>query len=322
MAKEKKQKKKGGGIGQTFKENKVLFICLIAFIIVALIISFRLNGGVVRHETIKEMMKDAVLHEENKIWLFGIFQVNPGLISAMITSCVLIVIAVLCRIFIIPKFSIDHPGKGQIILETWVGFFSNLAKKNSPHCHHLIGAYVFTAGSYIFISTMMELIGLQGVTTEGYSITLPAALSDINGAIMLGVLSYFVILAGGIIKNGGRGAGSVLKDFSLMISMSFRLFGAMLSGVLVTELVYYTIMLSIALPVIVAVLFTCIHALVQTYVLCMLTTFFFGEATHPHEKKPKKKKQKKNKNIEEITEAADAAGTDAIAETNAMQEVG
>ena len=320
MAKDKKKKKekKESGIVTTLKENKILFICLIVFIVVATILSIKLNVNVVRHETIKEMMKDAVLHEVNKVSLFGIFEVNPGLISGMITSGILIVIAVICRIFVIPKFSITKPGKAQIIIETWIGFFTGLAEKNSPHCSYMIGAYVFTAGSYIFISTLLELFGLQAVTTTGHSITLPAALSDINGAIMLGVLSYFVILAGGIIKNKASGAGSVLKDFSLMISMSFRLFGAMLSGVLVTELVYYTITLSFVLPVFVAVLFTAIHALVQTYVLCMLTTFFFGEATHPHEKKPKKKKVKKKK-IKEIEENEIIADS---TETNVMQEVG
>ena len=92
------------------------------------------------------------------------------------------------------------------------------------------------------------------------SIALPAPLSDINAAIALGCLSYLVILSGGISVNGVRGVGRTLKDFSLPISMSFRLFGALLSGLLVTELVYYYINLSFVLPVIVGVLFTLLHA--------------------------------------------------------------
>ena len=83
--------------------------------------------------------------------------------------------------------------------------------------------------------------------------TLPAPLSDVNGAIALGCLSYLVILSGGIAGNGLKGVGSTLKEFSLPISMSFRLFGALLSGLLVTELVYYYINMSFVLPVIIAV---------------------------------------------------------------------
>jgi F-type H+-transporting ATPase subunit a len=147
-----------------------------------------------------------------------------------------------------------------------------------------LGAYVFAAGVYIFVSTLFELIGLQAVTTEGASITLPAPLSDINAAIALGCLSYLIIMSGGIAGNGIKGIGLTLKDFSLPISMSFRLFGALLSGLLVTEMVYYYIQLSFVLPVIVGVLFTLLHALIQTYVLTMLTSLFYGEVSEKHEK--------------------------------------
>ena len=67
---------------------------------------------------------------------------------------------------------------------------------------------MFTAGTYIFVGTIFELFGFQAVTTMGHSIALPAPLSDINGAIALGVLSYCVILSGGIAGNGLRGWGA------------------------------------------------------------------------------------------------------------------
>lgn len=75
--------------------------------------------------------------------------------------------------------------------------------------------------------------------------------------------------------------------------MSFRLFGALLSGLLVTELVYYFVTLSFVLPVIVAVLFTLIHALVQTYVLTMLTALYYGEVSEPSHKEKKGKQKAK-----------------------------
>ena len=70
--------------------------------------------------------------------------------------------------------------------------------------------------------------------------------------------------------------------------MSFRLFGALLSGLLVTELVYYFSSLTYVLPVLVAVLFTLLHALIQSYVLTMLTALFYGEMSEPAPKKEKK----------------------------------
>ena len=99
-----------------------------------------------------------------------------------------------------------------------------MAKGNS-HINKFLGAYIFAAGSYIFTGTLFELLGVQVITTEGLSISLPAPFADINGAIMMGCLSYLVIMSGGIAGNGIKGIGKTLKDFSLPISMSFRLFG-------------------------------------------------------------------------------------------------
>ncbi|MCF0229441.1 MAG: F0F1 ATP synthase subunit A, partial [Parasporobacterium sp.] len=135
-------------------------------------------------------------------------------------------------------------------------------------------------------------------TTEGASISLPAPLADINGAITMGCLSYLVIMSGGIIVNGIKGVGKTLKDFSLPISMSFRLFGALLSGALVTELVYYYTATRYVLPVIVGVLFTLLHALIQAYVLTTLTSVFYGEVSEKPAPKEKKVKSKKAKHTE------------------------
>ncbi|MCM1057523.1 MAG: F0F1 ATP synthase subunit A [Firmicutes bacterium] len=275
------------------RKKRIAGLAIWIGIMLALLVGVFLTGSsAARQESIKEAMKDAVLHESNKISLFGIKDVNPALISAFTLTVVLLLIAACIRILVIPRFKYI-PGKFQLLLEQAVGFFDDLAKSNSPHRNRFLGAYVFAAGVYIFIGTLFELFGIQGVTTEGASIALPAPLSDINGAISMGCLSYLVILSGGIAGNGFRGVGSTLKDFSLPISMSFRLFGALLSGLLVTELVYFYIHLSFLLPVAVGIMFTLLHALIQTYVLTMLTALFYGEVSEPHEKKVKNKRRKK-----------------------------
>ncbi len=255
----------------------VVFAAIAALLVVGIILTAGETGET---ESIQSIMRDSVLHETNKISLFGLMDVNPGLISAFTVTGVIIVFSLIVRIFVIPKFKYV-PGKFQLLLEQAVGLFDGLAKGNSPHQNGFLGAYVFAAGTYIFVGTMFEMFGFQAVTTRSVSVSLPAPLSDINGAIALGCLSYIVILSGGIIGNRLRGVGLTLKEFSLPISMSFRLFGALLSGALVTELVYYNIALSFVLPVIVGVLFTVLHALIQAYVLTMLTALFYGEVSEP-----------------------------------------
>ena len=271
------------------KKKTVGIIVWFAAVIVLLVLSL-VTGSGGKSETIQEAMRDAVLHEDNRISLFGLKDVNPALISAMVVTVILLVAAALIRIFVIPRFKYV-PGKVQMLLEQVVGLFDNLAKSNSPWRHGFLGAYVFGAGVYIFVGTLFELFGIQAVTTSGRSIALPAPLSDVNAAIALGCLSYLVIMSGGIAGNGVKGIGNTLKEFSLPISMSFRLFGALLSGLLVTELIYYYINLSFVLPVAVAVMFTLLHALIQTYVLTMLTALYYGEVSEPAPKKAKKAKK-------------------------------
>ncbi len=269
------------------KQKRRIFIVVWLIVLVLLLAGALLIGpSGEEQEALNATMRDAVLHEENRVSLFGLIEVNPALISAFTVTGILLVVSACIRIFVIPRFQCV-PGRFQMLLEELVNFFDNLAKSNSPHRNRFLSVYIFAAGIYIFVGTFFELFGVQAITTSGRSVALPAPLSDINGAICMGCLSYLIILSGGIASNGLRGVGLTLKEFSLPISMSFRLFGALLSGLLVTELVYYALPLSIGLPVIVGLMFTLLHALIQTYVLIMLTALFYGEVTEPHPKKTK-----------------------------------
>lgn len=267
--------------------KKHFIIAAVVLVLAALLVAAFLVGGAERSGSVSDELTDAVLHEDKKIDLFG-WEVNPAAISAFIVTAVLLIFAICVRVFAVPRFK-EVPGKFQMLIEKLVDFFDNMAKTNSPHSNGFLGCYIFSAGCYICIGTLFELLGIQVIAVNGEPVSLPAPLSDINAAIAMGFMSYIVILVGGIVKNGGRGLGLALKEFSLPISMSFRLFGALLSGLLVTELVYYTISLSIVLPVVVGVLFTLLHALIQTYVLVVLTATYFGEVTEPSPKKREKK---------------------------------
>ncbi len=270
-------------------ESKKRLPAWVVFLVLAgiCIIGIVLTGGHGEGEDIKVMMRDAVLHDVNQVRIFNWLTVTPSVVSAYVVTALLLSAAVLIRLLVIPRFT-EMPGRLQMLLEMLVDTFGGLVRKYSPHRTQPIFAYIFGVGIYVFVGTCFELLGWQVVSTAGHSIALPAPLADINGAIATGVMSYLMILTGGIAGNGVKGIGLTLKEFSLPISMSFRLFGSLLSGLLVTELVYAYIHLSFVLPVVVAVMFTLLHALIQTYVLTMLTALFFGEVSEPraaHQKK-------------------------------------
>lgn len=274
--------------------SAVFFVAVIACLLVGIFLTNDPNH--VEEETIQEVMKEAVLHEHVKVSLFGLKDVNPALISAFIVTAIILVTALVLRIFFIRRFKLIPDSKIQIAIESLVGLFDGTSRTNSPHKYKFLRVYMFVAGTYIFVSTVFELLGVQVTATNGKPITLSAPLADINGAIMLGATTYTFILINGLVVSGLRGFFGTLKDFSLPISMSLRLFGALLSGALVTELVYYYRMTSFVIPIFVAIAFTLMHAIIQAYVLTMLLSIFYGEATEEHEKKEKKEKKNKNKN--------------------------
>lgn len=222
-----------------------------------------------------EKLKEVVLPQDVD-FLFGI-KVSPSFYSALIVTGFLLLVALIIRIFVIPRFK-KVPGKFQALLEKMVEFFSNMSEDNCASPNAYLGPYIFSAGLFIFFGTAIEMLGFHAV------------MLDLNACIAMGVCAFLSILFVAIKTNKLRGLGNALKDFSLPISMSFRLFGAILSGGLVLELVYSFTFLSFGVPVFVYVMFTLLHAIIQTYVYVMLTSIFFGENT---EKKPKKAKKQK-----------------------------
>ena len=262
------------------KTMLIIFGCIAAVLLAGIFLSIDDTG---HDESIQVLMRDAVLHDVNRINFFGIDS-SPGLVAGYVVTGIITVFAIFIRIFFIPKFK-TIPGRVQSIIEMLVGTFDRMSINSGTKSTGLLGAYIFAAGVYIFTGTMGDLFGIQVIATNGNSVSLPAPLSDINGAIMMGCTSYLFIMLGGILNNGPRGILLTIKEFSLPVSMSFRLFGALLSGALVTELVYHYTQLSFVLPVLVAIMFTCLHALIQAYVLTMLVSLFFGEVSKPKEKR-------------------------------------
>lgn len=224
--------------------------------------------------SISERLREAILPE--KIKLIGNFFVGPSMFSAFFVTAILLLIALCIRIFVIPKFS-DKPNGLQIVIEGLIGYFDKLSNENARENSGFIGLYLFTAASYICIGTLVELLGIRPV------------LADLNACIALALMSFGQILIYNIYSKGPvKGTLLSLKDFSLPISFSFRLFGAILSGYMIMELVYSLLFLSFVLPAFLSVVFTLFHAFIQAYVFACLSSLFIGEATERSIKKPKK----------------------------------
>ena len=105
------------------KMSLALWIAAVA----ALLAGALLAGSPGRSESVREAMRDAVLHDVNQVSLFGLKAVNPGLISAFLVTAVLLLAAALIRVLVIPRFRY-MPGRFQLALEEAVGLFDGMAK--------------------------------------------------------------------------------------------------------------------------------------------------------------------------------------------------
>ena len=67
------------------------------------------------------------------------------------------------------------------------------------------------------------------------------------------------------------------------VSMSFRLFGSILSGMITMEIIYAAleelIVVPLVFPAFFSIIFTLFHAFIQAYIFAVLTTTFVAEAT-------------------------------------------
>ena len=132
------------------KKRTIIIIIWVAAIIALFASAILIGPSSGEKELIKEVMKDAVLHESNKVSFFGIMDVNPTVVSAFTVTAILLIFAAAVRIFAVPRFKMI-PGRFQLMLESLVGLFDGIAKSNSPHRNKFLSAYIFSAGTYIFV---------------------------------------------------------------------------------------------------------------------------------------------------------------------------
>lgn len=204
--------------------------------------------------------------------LFGL-KVNPSMFTAFGVTAFILLVCVIVRIFIIPRFS-KKPGGIQIAIEGLVGYFDKTATSELHRHGNFVGPYVFTAATFIALGTLVELIGIR------------PAFASINTCAAFGFTTFIVINICGIREKKLLGRAkryvpnviNILTDLSIPLSLSLRLFGSIMSGFIITELVYSYIYTSIALPAAIAVITTLFHAAIQSYLFATLTIMFVGEA--------------------------------------------
>ncbi|MDR2047303.1 MAG: F0F1 ATP synthase subunit A [Clostridiales bacterium] len=227
-----------------------------------------------------------------KVDVFGL-TLSSSVISAFLATLLVTAICLVLR-FVFLKEIKTVPKGMRLVLEKAVGFFDNVAK-SAGSAAKFVSPVIFGAAVFIFFGTFIEMFGFRPV------------FSSLSAGIAVGIVGFSAIQSLGIKEKGVKariktqfdGGGNkpsqrilgiivgffkTLSDFILPFSMALRLFGSILSGMLIMEIIYFAlealwIPLAAFVPSVFSVMFTLLHAVIQAYVFALLVSMFTGEAT-------------------------------------------
>jgi F-type H+-transporting ATPase subunit a len=141
----------------------------------------------------------------------------------------------------------------------------------------VLAPYVLTLALFIFFSDLVELLGPRPPT------------ADLSMTAALAIMTFFLIHYFGIRKKGIRGRIKdfakpmpfiapikILTDLAAPVSLSCRLFGNILGGLIVMDLIY--IVFPFVIPAFLSIYFNLFHAGMQTFIFITLSIRFIGEA--------------------------------------------
>lgn len=219
-----------------------------------------------------------------RVPLFGITVAKTTLIGAGVLA-VLAVLMLLFRLIAVPKFTEGPPGGLQNAMEAIVeALDSFVASATNPRVAEGLAPYMMSVALYMLGCAFAELFGLRAPT------------SDLTFTFSLGLCTLALINICGIKE---RGIGGRLKnlggpvpwmrpvmvplkmigDAAVPVSLACRLFGNMMGGMLVMDLLKGVLGgYGIGLPAVAGIYFNLIHPMLQIYIFVMLSLTYISEA--------------------------------------------
>lgn len=196
--------------------------------------------------------------------------------STVITWFIIAFVAVLC-IILVRNLSIESPSKKQQVLELAVGGLYNIFDGLLGKAGRRYIPYLMSVLIYLGISNVIGILGVKPPT------------KDMNVTAALALMSIILIEYAGIHAKGGRGfiksfaqpmaimtPINILEVFIRPLSLCMRLFGNILGGFVVMELIKYFVPAIIPIPF--SFYFDIFDGLIQAYVFVFLTSLFIKES--------------------------------------------
>lgn len=223
----------------------------------------------------EEFASELMSNLESKVsFVIPYFGGIPVARSVVITWGIILFLVVMSKILV--KNLKIIPTGSQVYLETVVGFLNDffegiLGKEGKRYL-----PYLGTVALYIGCANLVGIFGLTPPT------------KDLNVTAGLAIMSIFLIEYSGIKAKGTKGwiksfaepmpllaPINVLEIFIRPLSLCMRLFGNILGGFVVMELIKMIIPVFVPIPF--SLYFDIFDGLIQTYVFVFLTSLFMKE---------------------------------------------
>jgi F-type H+-transporting ATPase subunit a len=213
-----------------------------------------------------------------RVDVFGL-NLSTTIIYTWYIMAFLIVVALILRFTVIRHLK-DQPGTAQNIIELAVEAVKNYTHNTAHGLVDGLGAYIFTIAAFLVSCAGLELFGLRT----------PAA--DITLTFSLALITFVLINVYGIRRKGVKGRLKsfahpspvilpikIVTDLAVPVSMAFRLFGNILGGMIVMDLLYTSLgNNAVGIPSVLGLYFNVFHPLIQAFIFVTLTLTFINEA--------------------------------------------
>ncbi len=197
--------------------------------------------------------------------------------ESVVVTWIIMAVVVLASILLTRNLKVEHPGRGQLILEYAVTWLQGVGKSIVGEEGAEYASYLTSVLIYLGIANLIGVLGFKPPT------------KDLNVTAALAIMSIILIEAAGIRKKGMKRwlkgfmepvalvtPINVLEIFIKPLSLCMRLFGNVLGAFVIMKLIES--ILPVGLPVLFSMYFDLFDGLIQAYVFVFLTGLFIKEA--------------------------------------------
>ena len=222
-----------------------------------------------------------------------LWKIGPVTITETIRNgWIIMAVIVLVCIWLTRGLRLRNPGKRQIVAEKLVSMVYNLVETTMGKKYTKFAPYIGTLFTFSILGSLSSLVGARPMT------------GDINTTLGWALVTFFMVQINNIRVNGVWGwlkgfaapvplmlPMNIISEFANPVSIAFRHFGNIASGIIISALVYAALaagseallgstflsgipILQIGIPAVLSIYFDLFTSFLQAYIICMLTMVF------------------------------------------------